>query len=142
MKGKGKFIIGAAVIVGAVVWLAFTGFNQSKSYYKTVDELMAMKQSDPAEVYNLRLKVAGQVVKGSIDRHGRSLQFKIEQKGVEVPVNYVGDETLPDTFVDGVQAVVEGKYAPSGVFQADKIQAKCASKYQAKQKMGETAKQS
>ena len=135
MRGKGKFIVGAVIIVGAIVWLAFSGFNESKSYYKTVDELMAMKKTDP-EVYDLRLKVAGDVVKGSIDRHGRALQFKIEQKGVVVPVNYVGNETLPDTFVDGVQAVVEGKYDKSGVFQADKIQAKCASKYQAKQKMG------
>lgn len=135
MRGKGKFIVGAVIIVGAIVWLAFSGFNESKSYYKTVDELMAMKKTDP-QVYDLRLKVAGDVVKGSIDRHGRALQFKIEQKGVIVPVNYVGNETLPDTFVDGVQAVVEGKYDKSGVFQADKIQAKCASKYQAKQKMG------
>jgi cytochrome c-type biogenesis protein CcmE len=129
MKGKGKFIVGAAIIVSAIVWLAFSGFNESKAYYKTVDELMAMK--DP---HNVRLKVAGDVVKGSIDRQGRHLAFKIQQKGVIVPVNYVGDETLPDTFVDGVQAVVEGKYDPSGVFQADKIQAKCASKYEAKQK--------
>lgn len=132
MKGKRKFIIGAAIIVGAIAWLAFSGFNESKAYYKTVDELMAMK--DP---HNVRLKVAGDVVKGSIDRHGRSVQFKIEQKGVIVPVNYIGDETLPDTFVDGVQAVVEGKYDQAGVFQADKIQAKCASKYQAKQKAAE-----
>jgi cytochrome c-type biogenesis protein CcmE len=130
MKGKGKFIIGAAIIVGAVIWLAFSGFNESKAYYKTVDELMAMKD----EAHHVRLKVAGDVVKGSIERQGRSVQFKIEQKGIVVPVNYVGDETLPDTFVDGVQAVVEGKYDTSGVFQADKIQAKCASKYQAKQK--------
>jgi cytochrome c-type biogenesis protein CcmE len=91
---------------------------------------MAMKD----QAHDVRLKVAGDVVKGSIDRQGRSVRFRIEQKGIVVPVNYVGDETLPDTFVDGVQAVVEGKYDRSGVFQADKIQAKCASKYQAKQK--------
>jgi cytochrome c-type biogenesis protein CcmE len=136
MRGKAKFIIGAVIIAGAIVWLAFSGFNESKAYYKTVDELMAMKD----EAHNVRLKVAGDVVKGSIDRQGRSVRFKIEQKGVVVPVNYIGDETLPDTFVDGVQAVVEGKYDQSGVFQADKIQAKCASKYQAKQKAGEAQK--
>lgn len=130
MQGKGKFIIGAVIIVAAIAWLAFSGFNESKAYYKTVDELMSMKE----EAHNVRLKVAGDVVKGSIDRQGRALRFKIEQKGVVIPVNYVGDETLPDTFVDGVQAVVEGKYDSTGVFQADKIQAKCASKYQAKQK--------
>ncbi|MDD5541982.1 MAG: cytochrome c maturation protein CcmE [Acidobacteriia bacterium] len=133
MKGKGKFIAGAVIIVAAIAWLAFSGFNESKSYYKTVDELMAMK--DP---HNVRLKVAGDVVKGTIDRQGRHLSFKIQQKGIIVPVNYVGDETLPDTFVDGVQAVVEGTYDQAGVFQADKIQAKCASKYQAKQKAYET----
>lgn len=132
MKGKGKFVIGTVIIVVAIAWLAFSGFNESKAYYKTVDELMAMKE----EAHAVRLKVAGDVVKGSIERQGRSVKFKIEQKGVVVPVNYVGNETLPDTFVDGVQAVVEGKYDQTGVFQADKIQAKCASKYQAKQKAG------
>src|SRR2546425_5560199 len=36
----------------------------------------------------------------------------------------------PDTFVDNSQALVEGRLAPNGAFVADKVQAKCASKYE------------
>jgi len=35
-------------------------------------------------------------------------------------------------FKDGVEAVCEGTYREDGTFEATKIQAKCASKYQAK----------
>jgi cytochrome c-type biogenesis protein CcmE len=43
----------------------------------------------------------------------------------------VGSDTLPDTFKDGAQAIVDGDYLANGDFRADKIQAKCASKYSA-----------
>jgi cytochrome c-type biogenesis protein CcmE len=43
----------------------------------------------------------------------------------------VGADTLPDTFKDGAQAIVDGDYSVDGGFRAEKIQAKCASKYQA-----------
>ena len=46
------------------------------------------------------------------------------------PVRYVGKEALPDTFVDGAQAVCEGSYVPDQPFQAKRIQAKCSSKYE------------
>ena len=45
---------------------------------------------------------------------------------------YDGIEPLPDTFRDGAQAVADGKMGSDGVFHAAKIQAKCASKYEAK----------
>ena len=44
-------------------------------------------------------------------------------------MTYVGTDTLPDTFKDGAQAIVDGDYQANGDFRADKIQAKCASKY-------------
>jgi cytochrome c-type biogenesis protein CcmE len=46
-------------------------------------------------------------------------------------VSYVGRDPLPDTFVDGAQALVEGKLMPDGRFVAEQVQAKCASKYEA-----------
>jgi len=47
-------------------------------------------------------------------------------------VAYTGSEPLPDTFRDGAQALADGKMGRDGVFHASKIQAKCASKYEAK----------
>ena len=50
----------------------------------------------------------------------------------ELKVVYSGIDPLPDTFKGGAQALADGKLGPDGVFQASKIQAKCASKYEAK----------
>ncbi len=50
----------------------------------------------------------------------------------KLKVAYTGSEPLPDTFRDGAQALADGKLDPDGVFRAAKIQAKCASKYEAK----------
>jgi cytochrome c-type biogenesis protein CcmE len=47
-------------------------------------------------------------------------------------VNYVGSQPVPDTFKDRADAVVEGKVLADGTFEADHLQAKCASKYESK----------
>ena len=43
---------------------------------------------------------------------------------------YCNSDPVPDTFKDGVQAVVDGTLNEQGVFVGQKIQAKCASKYE------------
>ena len=40
---KLKFGVGIAIILGVVAWEAVTGFQQSKTYYVTVSELIAGK---------------------------------------------------------------------------------------------------
>jgi cytochrome c-type biogenesis protein CcmE len=126
MNGKRiKFGIGIGIILAAVAWLAVSGFQQNKTYYYTVNELLAGKGGHE------QVRVGGVVAQGSVERHGGQITFRLVQDSASIPVTYVGSDTLPDTFVGGAQAVIEGKYAPDGVFQADRIQAKCASKYQA-----------
>jgi len=44
-------------------------------------------------------------------------------------VVYKGSEPPPDTFKDDAQALAEGSYGRDGVFHANVLQAKCASKY-------------
>jgi cytochrome c-type biogenesis protein CcmE len=126
-KRKWKFLIGSLIIVVAVAWLGFSGFDESLAYYKTVDELKAMKDT----AYGKRLRVAGTVVAGTIQRSSSAVQFNLEQNGQILTVRYVGKDILPDTFKDGSQALAEGHLAQGGQFEATKIQAKCASKYEA-----------
>jgi cytochrome c-type biogenesis protein CcmE len=126
-KRKIKFLIGSLVIVASIAWLGFSGFDESLAYYKTVDELKLMK----GDAYDKRLRVAGNVVAGSIERLPGAVKFKLEQKGDILPVSYVGKDLLPDTFKDGAQALAEGHLTRHGEFEASKIQAKCASKYEA-----------
>jgi len=126
MKTHGKFAILIVVIVGTLAWLATGGIDESKTYYKTISELQAMK--DPQ---GKRIRVGGDVVPGSIVRDGRQVAFVMRQDALSLKVVYEGSDPLPDTFKDGSQALADGKLASNGVFHASKIQAKCASKYEA-----------
>jgi cytochrome c-type biogenesis protein CcmE len=126
-SSKMKFVIGGAVVVAALAWLGFVGFQESKAYYITVEEFSALQ----GDLHGKTLKVAGDVVDGSIDRTKNQMEFVISHKGKNLKVRYVGKDVLPDTFKDGSKAVVEGHLGQDGVLQARHIEAKCASKYEA-----------
>jgi cytochrome c-type biogenesis protein CcmE len=128
MKTYWKFIVLIVVIIGTLAWLAAGGINDTKTYYKTVAELGQMGD----RAYEKRLRVGGDVEPGSIARNGRNVSFVLKQDTLTLRVVYSGSEPLPDTFRDGAQALADGKMGRDGVFQASKIQAKCASKYEAK----------
>src|SRR6202022_3445204 len=80
-------------------------------------------------VHSKRLRVAGNVVPGSIQRSGTHAQFVLSEEGRTLRVDYKGSEPPPDTFKDNAQALAEGTYGEDGVFHAKQLQAKCASKY-------------
>jgi len=128
MRGSSlKFVLGGVVIVAALTWLGFMGFQEGKSYYITVDEFYAMQP----DLGGKSLKIAGDVIEGSIDRSKSQLEFAIGTEAHSLKVRYVGHGVIPDTFKDGSKAVVEGTVAEDGTFQARHIEAKCASKYEA-----------
>jgi len=122
---KLKFGIGVGIILAVAGWEAVSGFQQSKTYYVTVKELTQGQSA------RRRIRVGGTVEPGSVERRAGKMTFRLAQDASSIAVTYVGTDTLPDTFKDGAQAIVDGDYLPSGEFQAEKIQAKCASKYQA-----------
>src|SRR3954453_17385053 len=122
--------IGAAIaiIVLSLGYLAYTGVEESKSYYVTISEL----HKDAAQgdkVYSKRLRVAGNVVPGSIKRQGSRVEFSLKENDQLLTVIYHGSEAPPDTFKDDAQALAEGSLGRDGVFQAKHLQAKCTSKY-------------
>lgn len=129
-----KFAIIITAIIGTLVWLAAGGIDETKTYYKTVAEVEQMG----GEVMGKRLRVAGDVEEGSIVRSGREVRFVLVQEHLKLPVVYDGVEPLPDTFRDGAQALADGKMGQDGTFRASKIQAKCASKYEAKPEPGQS----
>lgn len=126
MPANIKFIVGGVVILAALAWLGFVGFEESKAYYITVDEYQSMKESLEGKT----LKLAGDVVAGSIVRSGPQMEFVIGSRDARIKVRYIGAAIVPDSFKDGSKALVEGTTAPDGVFRANRIEAKCASKYE------------
>lgn len=126
-KHKLKFIAGPAIILAVLTWLGVSGYEESKSYYFTLAELRAQKE----DAYSMRLRVAGNVLPGSIHRQEGRVLFTLYQEDRRLAVAYTGTEPLPDTLVDDSEAVVTGRYTRENVFEAQQVQAKCASKYEA-----------
>ena len=128
MKKYGKFAALIAVVIAALVWLASTGVSETKTYYKTIAEVGQMGD----RAFSERLRVAGDVEGGSIKHAQGQVLFTLTQDKTQLKVAYTGSDPLPDTFRDGAQALADGHMGHDGVFHASKIQAKCASKYDAK----------
>jgi cytochrome c-type biogenesis protein CcmE len=134
-KKKVKFAAGFSVIVICLLYLVVSGFQKTAMYYFTVTELEARE----TEFAGKRIKLAGKVVPGSIQKKGgRAIQFEIwEPLGENVDsfsekrtIRYSG--LVPDTFRDESDVVLEGKTGAGGVFEAETLLAKCPSKYEGK----------
>ena len=133
MKKQRKFLMGGAVVAGLVGYLMFTGMQESMIYYHTPTELVERYGADPG-YGEVGVKVGGRVVPGSVRFNERSLDLSftlvdIEQPGTSFPVHYQGP--LPDTFQEGADVVVEGKYSAAGGFEATTLLTKCGSRYEA-----------
>ncbi|HWH57203.1 MAG TPA: cytochrome c maturation protein CcmE [Terriglobales bacterium] len=120
-----KFGIAMVLILLALGYLAYTGVQESKSYYVTIKELHGMGDG----AYTKRLRVAGNVQPGSIKRSGTNMSFVLVENDQLLNVVYNSTEPPPDTFKDNAQALAEGSFGRDNVFYARQIQAKCASKY-------------
>jgi len=128
-KKRLQFVVAIGVVLLTLSWLAYSGVQESKTYYVTVKELQGMGD----DALSKRLRVGGNVAPGTIKRQGKIVEFLLVEEGRTMRVRYTGSSPLPDTFVDNSQALADGRYTRDGVFEASQIQAKCASKYEAKQ---------
>ena len=133
-KNNVRIGIAVAIILGTIGWLASSGYKSSKSYYVTIAELGGMGD----KAYKSNLRVEGFVQPGSIEQNGTHVTFvmnEFESHNAKAPsgrvlkVSYKGSEPPPDTFKDDSQALAVGTYGRDGVFHANELQAKCASKY-------------
>lgn len=122
---KRKVIIGGLVLVIAFSGLIYA-LLESSDYYVTVSEFM----EDHAQDYGESIRVRGTVVEGSIfkDSAEGEVQFTIAHEQQSLPVVYLGD--VPHDLTDGKELTVRGEYTSEGVFHADKLIMKCASKYE------------
>src|ERR1041384_8236403 len=101
-----KFGTAIVVVIAALGFLAYTGVQESKSYYVTIKELHGMD----AKVYTRNLRVAGNVQPGTIKLNGSNADFVLVENGETLRVVYRGTEPPPDTFKDNAQALAMGTY--------------------------------
>jgi cytochrome c-type biogenesis protein CcmE len=124
-KSRTRLLIATGVIVVVFVIGVVFLIQKQGAYYRQVSDLTA-GQYDGKNV-----KVGGKVLDGTIARDAGGVHFTIQDltgKTDTVKVTYNGQ--MPNTFEDGVDVVIVGKYAATdGVISADQLQTKCPSKY-------------
>ena len=126
MDKKKKLILGSAVIGIVILYLAYTSFAGSVTYYKSIEDVLA--EGDSA--YGQYIHVAGNVANGTSTwvPETRTLTFTMADNNYTMDVKYVGDK--PGTFQEDVDVEVAGIYTKDKVFIADKLLFKCPSKYE------------
>ena len=128
MNSNNKFRLMISGLVTIVVfWIGWVSSNpkdeKAMATFISVEDLINDK-------INKRTKLGGLVKNGSIlisKTNYLDCSFILQEGAVELNVKY--DRTRPDLFKDGAEVIVTGLYL-DGVFYADELQTKCASKYE------------
>jgi cytochrome c-type biogenesis protein CcmE len=128
-KGLQIAVAVLSVFAGLGWWLSVGAGEGTFRYYRSVSEFRAAPS--PADGAG-GLRVHGFVVDGSIARDlgAGHVDFAIrDAEGATLTVRYLGID-VPDLFGDGAEVVVEGR-GGEGRFLAERVLAKCPSKYEA-----------
>ena len=125
MTIKTKLLIAGTLLIGAVSFLAFAGMKSGWVYFLEVDKYLADQSYKPQ-----RVRLHGKVDTNDFSASAGSLsaKFNLLGKSDKLAIAYHGQ--IPDMFQAGREVVVEGKLDQAGVFQADVLMTKCASKYE------------
>lgn len=119
-------LVGAGLVVaGAAAVLAISGMRDGWVYFLPVDEYVASEDR-----WTERVRLHGRVGQDdlTVDRAGLAAEFLLCGETKSIPVLYSG--VIPEMFEAGRDVVVEGHRDQKGVFCADTLMTKCASKYE------------
>ena len=121
-----KLLVAGVILTAAVGYLAYAGVKSGWAYFIDVDSFLA----DP-QYRGQRVRLHGTVRTDGLEIAPVRLlaKFQLAGKHGVLPVVYHG--SIPDLFGGGKNVVIEGQCDPSGLFQADLLMTKCASKYEA-----------
>lgn len=129
MNSRRKFFLVVSGLVLLVFFWIYWVSMGSGTDNPTMVKFLAIEELKDLD-HPARVKLGGYVQEGSITISSSDLldaTFVMEQGDESVPVRFRG--TRPDLFKDGAEVIVEGQYI-DGVFQADMLQTKCASRYE------------
>ena len=123
-----KLIIAGIVLGLSVSYLALAGASKGWVYYLDVDSFLA-----EARYHDQRVRLCGRVAEENLAFSSAELTASFDLVGPTqtVAVRYAG--VIPEMFKPGADVVIEGRLGDDGVFHADVLMTKCASKYQAEE---------
>ena len=123
-KRKIRLVVALSAAVLLAVALIYTSFSASTE----AKEPSQLLSATPGTTYEM----TGKVVKGSIERDGNGIAFRVVDRdgaGESLPVTYKG--TVPDPFRGGREIVLTGAIGKNGVFvgEPETLITKCPSKF-------------
>ena len=119
-----KLMVAGSVIAVAVTLLAVAGMKEGWVYFLPVDQFV-----ENAEYATQRVRLHGRAGEEGFESSRGLLLAKFDLLGETQKVRIEYNGVIPDMFQAGRDVVVEGCLDESGVFQADTLLTKCASKY-------------
>ncbi|MDX2139925.1 MAG: cytochrome c maturation protein CcmE [Chloroflexota bacterium] len=139
-----KFLIGGILILGAILYLIFSGMQAGARFFITVDEVV-----NDANYAGQTVRVSGAVLGDTIryDEATLTIEFTVvhipEGQDVtgETLFNAVNDpnatqmrvrvegQTKPDLLRHEAQAIMTGTYGADGVFHVSELNLKCPSRF-------------
>jgi len=123
---KTKFIIAIlGLSLVAIGWMVLD-FESEEVPFISVADLLTHHDSFSQEKFRL----GGNVIDGSIQysKDKLDISFNLKQGEAVLAVTH-HSAAVPDLFKDGSQVIVEGVYH-DGVFEAENLMTKCASRYE------------
>jgi cytochrome c-type biogenesis protein CcmE len=120
-------VLGAVIVLGGLGYLLYGGLDRNLVYFLTPVELMERGE----RAYDVPIRLGGTVEPGSIqwDAEALDLKFNVTEGGQHVAVHSKG--APPHMFRDSMGVIVEGRYLPTGVFQATTVMVKHSNEYRA-----------
>jgi cytochrome c-type biogenesis protein CcmE len=146
-NGRWKFMVGGVLLLGAVLYLVFSGTMVGARYFITVEEVL-----DDSAYVGQTVRLTGAVIGNTIDYTATTgeLNFTI----AHIPQQYddlatvlhevandpaatrlqihMDEETKPDLLQHEAQAIITGTMGEDGVFYATELLLKCPSRFQEK----------
>jgi cytochrome c-type biogenesis protein CcmE len=124
-RAKRRAIVAASVCVAAIVTIVVLGVVLSRNvvYFRTVSEAVEQRAGQGDD----RLRVAGEVVPGTIAETRRGVRFEVTDGEATIPVVHRGDP--PGLFKDGAPVVCEGHWSKGAAFDSDRILIKHGNEY-------------
>lgn len=123
-RTRTKLLVVLLIISGAVAYLVQAGVRAGWVYSMDADAFL-----EKTEFHSRRVRLTGSVGLENVEASPAELtaKFDLVSNGRALRVDYRG--AIPDMFKPGHEVVVEGQLDDAGVFRADVLLTKCASKY-------------
>lgn len=109
-----RYVVVAAVCLGAVAWMVVGGLASNIVYLRPVSEAVERRESDGER----KFRMGGEVVPGTIVDEGGVVRF--EMSDGEATARAVYEGTTPDLFDDRAPVVCEGRWSGE-TFACDRV---------------------